>query len=156
MKALSLWQPWASLVSLGAKTLETRSWSTGYRGPLLIHAAKRWAMEQRRLFQGDNPAALAFRAAICPAYGNPDAMPLGCFVALVDLVEVFPVEKVELFISYKEKRFGDYSAGRFAWKLENVRRIFEPIPARGYQALWTPDAGVVELVNQRVVSNAAS
>ena len=41
MKALTLWQPWASLVALGVKTIETRSWSTTYRGPLAIHAAKR-------------------------------------------------------------------------------------------------------------------
>lgn len=41
MRAISLWQPWASLVVLGAKKIETRHWSTNYRGPLLIHAAKR-------------------------------------------------------------------------------------------------------------------
>lgn len=40
MKILSLTQPWATLVSLGAKKIETRSWSTPYRGKLLIHAAK--------------------------------------------------------------------------------------------------------------------
>lgn len=42
MKALSLTQPWATLVAIGAKRLETRSWSTTYRGPLAIHAAKRF------------------------------------------------------------------------------------------------------------------
>jgi hypothetical protein len=40
-RVLSLWQPWASLVALGVKTIETRSWSTKYRGPLAIHAAAR-------------------------------------------------------------------------------------------------------------------
>lgn len=40
MKVLSLHQPWASLVAWGIKTIETRSWQTSYRGPLLIHAAK--------------------------------------------------------------------------------------------------------------------
>ena len=39
MKVLTLHQPWASLVALGVKTIETRSWSTQYRGPLAIHAA---------------------------------------------------------------------------------------------------------------------
>lgn len=39
MKALTLHQPWASLVACGVKTIETRSWSTSYRGPLAIHAA---------------------------------------------------------------------------------------------------------------------
>jgi hypothetical protein len=144
------------LVALEEKRLETRSWSTDYRGPLLIHAAKRWAGEQRRLFQGDNPVAQGFRLAIYPVYVNPDALPLGCFVAVVDLVGIFPVEKVVKFIDRKEWLFGNYAAGRFAWKLENVRRLTEPIPARGYQALWTPDGGLLSLVNERLVTNAAS
>ncbi len=40
MKALSLHQPWASLIAEGVKTIETRSRATRYRGPLAIHAAK--------------------------------------------------------------------------------------------------------------------
>ena len=40
MKALSITQPWATLIAIGAKTIETRSWSTLYRGDLAIHAAK--------------------------------------------------------------------------------------------------------------------
>lgn len=39
VRALSLWQPWAGFVAVGTKTIETRHWSTKYRGPLLIHAA---------------------------------------------------------------------------------------------------------------------
>ena len=39
MKALTLWQPWASLVALCVKTTETRSWATKYRGEIGIHAA---------------------------------------------------------------------------------------------------------------------
>jgi len=37
-KVLTLHQPWASLIAIGVKTMETRSWSTSYRGPLTIHA----------------------------------------------------------------------------------------------------------------------
>ena len=40
MKALSLKQPWAAMVANGTKTVETRSWSTSYRGPLAIHASQ--------------------------------------------------------------------------------------------------------------------
>jgi hypothetical protein len=40
MKAITLTQPWATLVAIGAKKIETRSWATAYRGPLAIHAAK--------------------------------------------------------------------------------------------------------------------
>jgi hypothetical protein len=41
MKALTLIQPWATLVALGEKQIETRSWDTKYRGPLAIHAGKK-------------------------------------------------------------------------------------------------------------------
>lgn len=39
MKAITIWQPWASLLACGAKQYETRSWETKYRGPIAIHAA---------------------------------------------------------------------------------------------------------------------
>lgn len=39
MRCLSLWQPWATLVAIGAKHFETRSWLCHYRGPLAIHAS---------------------------------------------------------------------------------------------------------------------
>lgn len=138
MKALSLWQPWASLVALGAKKFETRSWATPYRGPLLIHAAKHWTKELVEL-SGDH----TFFKHLCKVNNRVSQLPKGTYLALVDLVEIFPVEvaKSTGLISHEEYHFGDYSAGRFAWKLENVRK-FEPIPARGYQGLWNPLEGM--------------
>lgn len=41
MKALSVKQPWASLIDDGTKTIETRKWSTRYRGDLLICASQK-------------------------------------------------------------------------------------------------------------------
>ena len=38
MKALTLKQPWATLVAEGIKQYEFRSWKTNYRGKILIHA----------------------------------------------------------------------------------------------------------------------
>lgn len=43
VKAITLYQPWASAVALGYKTIETRSWPTRYRGPLAIHAGRNTA-----------------------------------------------------------------------------------------------------------------
>jgi len=42
MKALSLKQPWATLIVAGTKPIENRTWASNYRGPLLIHASKTW------------------------------------------------------------------------------------------------------------------
>lgn len=40
MKALSVRQPWASMIASGEKTIEVRTWSTNYRGPLVICVSK--------------------------------------------------------------------------------------------------------------------
>jgi len=40
MKALSIKQPWANLIAAGEKTIETRTWATDYRGPILIVSSK--------------------------------------------------------------------------------------------------------------------
>jgi endogenous inhibitor of DNA gyrase (YacG/DUF329 family) len=41
VKALSVKQPWASLIAEGEKTIETRTWATDYRGPLLIVSSRK-------------------------------------------------------------------------------------------------------------------
>ena len=61
MKALSLTQPWASLVVIGAKCYETRSWATNYRGPLAIHASKGFPVWAKQ-FAGSSPAVQAVAA----------------------------------------------------------------------------------------------
>lgn len=65
MKALSLRQPWAWIVVYGGKNLENRIWSTTFRGPFLIHAAKKMSdgdyysacifMHERGLLMPDFP-----------------------------------------------------------------------------------------------------
>lgn len=57
MKAISVKQPWANLIASGRKTIETRTWATDYRGPLLIVSSK-----------------------------TPNISPAGCALAIGDLV----------------------------------------------------------------------
>jgi hypothetical protein len=40
-----------------------------------------------------------------------------------------------------QRSFGDFRPGRFAWLLEDIKRLLEPIPARGRQQLWDWDDG---------------
>jgi hypothetical protein len=42
MKVLSIQQPWAWFIVNGYKDIENRSWYTSYRGPILIHAGKKF------------------------------------------------------------------------------------------------------------------
>lgn len=132
MKALSLWQPHASLIALELKTFETRSWTTDYRGPLVIHAAKRWTLDQL-VFALSFPASNLLEAA---GYANSDDIPLGAGLCLCDLVDIIPTSLLINQITDHERAFGDFSRGRYAWHLVNVRRFETPIPARGAQGLW--------------------
>jgi hypothetical protein len=49
MKAITLWQPWATLLAVGCKHMETRSWPTKYRGEILIHASKKPYSQVRKI-----------------------------------------------------------------------------------------------------------
>ncbi len=40
MKCFTVHQPWAALLAHGEKQFETRTWQTGYTGPIAIHAGK--------------------------------------------------------------------------------------------------------------------
>lgn len=127
MKALSLRQPWATLVAIGAKKIETRSWRTGYRGPLAIHASATFGPTETHLCDGE-----PFHCALL----SIGSMPLGAVVAIVDLVDVEAITAANT-PQEPERSFGDYGPGRWAWRLENVRRLAPAIAVRGHLGLWT-------------------
>jgi len=142
MKAITLWQPWAGLVAIGAKSVETRSWWTGHRGLLAIHAGA-----ALRLAHRDLCAEEPFRAALRRAgLTDPRALPLGGVIAVCELVDCSLIRRgPEAFLgssermvrpSAQELAFGDWTPGRYAWCLANVRALPRPIPARGRQGLW--------------------
>ncbi len=232
MKATTLWQPWAQLVALGVKTIETRSWRTSYRGPLAIHAGLRRPpmmhlpetrftrdrTEYAEVDEHNGRCWLVIDTITDPAHQRPHrtdirdrvprrstsptlfyphrgpwggrprneqggaadpaqpvtlVLPLGAVVATCTLTDVIPIgdehsfstgivegepcptadqdvivyhklddslvldrwNKLNVGIS-QELPFGDYRPGRWAWLLEDIRPLDEPIPARGHQGLW--------------------
>lgn len=140
MKALSLWQPWATLVALKIKEYETRSWGTGYRGELAIHAAKRKMGDyEHRLINH-----LAERL-LMPELAKPDTYPLGSVVAVTRLEGCYHMikdreaEPKEIDIAEQdslELLVGNWMPRRLAWKFTDVEMLEHPIPARGAQGLW--------------------
>lgn len=151
MKVLTLTQPWATLVAIGAKRIETRSWATKYRGPLLIHAAQGLALVggAHGLYElcWNEP----FRSTLLAAgiKGVPD-LPRGAIVVRCGLRDVRIIGR-ELNgdatiaaddmltctpILDNEYAFGDYTPGRYAWLLSDVQVLPEPIPAKGQLGLW--------------------
>lgn len=132
MKALTLWQPWATLIAIGAKCIETRSWLTHYRGPLAIHAAKTfWGEDRRRCFLPPFSTVLAAHDL------TPDTLLVGKIVCLASLDQYIETRAVDLTeIGENEQAFGDFSWGRFAWFLAHIQPLASPIPARGARRLW--------------------
>lgn len=128
MKALSITQPWASLVAQGEKQFETRSWTTRYRGPLAIHAARSFPREAIDFAQALN--TLTF-GRLSPHHD----LPRGGVIAVVKLVDVLRVEDVRDKLSREELLLGDYADGRFAWQLKLIES-FDLRPALGRQGLW--------------------
>lgn len=167
IKVLSLLQPWATLVAEGLKRVETRSWSTSYRGPIAIHATKKftrsdWEMIMVKTHWARPSCIHAIRRALTRAgYTTHQQFPTGCIVALADLVacrstafgiesmltcDGHPIQGYEWMdkLSEDERAFGDYGPNRWGWFLENVRRLEDPIPARGALGLWDFPADQLE------------
>lgn len=126
MKALSLWQPWASLWACGRKSYETRSWSTDYAGPIAVHAAKRIETE----------ISDALREICEEEFGGhwQVDLPAGALIAICDRVICKPIEQVHP--DAEERAQGNFAPGRFAWDAFNMRELPAPIPWRGMQGLF--------------------
>lgn len=88
--ALSLTQPWASLVACGQKQIETRSFKRNFYGPLAIHAAKAFPRECQRLCREE-----PFQSALQhPGIWTTDGLPRGAIIAVCEVVSVFPLDRV--------------------------------------------------------------
>lgn len=138
VKAISLWEPHASLMRTGAKTIETRGWYTHYRGELLICAAQAGISRSELIYcLCCNP----FQGGLAPLVGKPlgyqfagvDIKDLnqGKAVALVDLYDCKPTGELTLNEFKHEERFGNYTLGRFAWKTKLISNSFDPFPVTG-------------------------
>ena len=141
VRALSLWQPWATLIADGLKRYETRRWGTSYRGPLLIHAAKRADSQFADELWLDKLLIT-----------EPLTMPAGVIVAVADLVNVHYTGGLlpAYSIGALEQRVGDFGPGRRAWELAAIRKLAHPVKAQGHQGLWTPAPHIVEAVVEQV------
>jgi len=145
MKAITIWQPWATLIAIRAKRFETRSWATKYRGPLAIHAAKKIDI--------DACVREPIKSILAEHGYTVDNLPTGAVVAIATLSDCqSSVEEKyrlrdgvwedgyylrnETFIGYPEYEIGDFTPGRFAWELTDVQQLLQPIPAKGQQGLW--------------------
>lgn len=115
MKALSLKQPYASFIAIGKKTIETHTWSTNYRGKLLIVSSK--TMDKNYSY----PNFLSI------------GLPFGKALAIVELVDCRPMKKED-----EESAMYPYRSGLYAWILSNIKKI-EQFPVKGQLRLFEVD-----------------
>lgn len=144
MKAISILQPWASLVATGLKTIETRSWSTNYRGQLAIHASKNMPRYAKDLCPGFAEAIgfVKYNGSwlyyLANGVGN-----FGAVIATCRLFDCVPVEELTLGRIGHESLYGDFTPGRYAWLLKDIRQLDKPVPVRGSLGLWNWKPGEV-------------
>jgi hypothetical protein len=130
-KALSLLQPWASLAVMGLKKIETRSWSTSYRGLLLVHAST-----------GKSGSLIAQTDTIKQFIPDFKSLPFGFIIGQVQLKDIVRVSELHLSeeevnkLSLEERAFGANNGSRFAWLFEQAEAYDEWIPATGRLGLW--------------------
>lgn len=138
MKAITIWQPWASLLVSGQKIYETRSWATTYRGPIAIHAAKRPVRRTiDALAEGDLWETLALFERLFPGPGELVRLSTGAIVGKALLVRCNLID--EAFVAKltpQERALGDFSLGRYAWEFQKMAPVDPPIPAKGMQGFW--------------------
>ncbi len=180
MRAITVRQPWASLIAAGAKTIETRPRPTKHRGLVLIHAGA-------RLYTAADKHA--DRGLWYAAHSHLDLernngvylLPYGSIVATAQLVDCVPIvedrgahftpfngpsdpsviittgERARLWVGRDstdltdQVRYGDYTPGRYGLVLNDVRQLAEPVPCRGQQAVpWRVPDDVAAKVREQV------
>lgn len=130
IKCLSLWQPWASLMAAGVKLHETRAWSTRYRGPIAIHAAK--TIDPAGAPEDLCAAALGKRWR--------QTIPIGMVLAVGELTACVLADRLHDRLTPADQAAGNFGSGRFALRVDDLRPLTAPIPAVGRQGLfnWRP------------------
>ncbi len=135
MRAISIKQPWATLIVKGIKNVENRSWTSAYRGELVIHASK-----------SGTDADMEAGRRLCSELGVefPAEFPTGGFVGVVDLAGVITTGMVSITTDHPTFKITDargYTEQEFGWILENPRTI-PFVAARGKLGLFIPDMTV--------------
>jgi hypothetical protein len=129
MKALTICQPYAHLITIGEKRVENRSWPTSYRGRLAIHAGK-----SREWMDEDDLKVY------------PD-MVFGAVVAVADLVDCVRYDHIQ---DHQKKYpwLGEHhhASGPWCFVLADVKRLEKPIPWRGAQGFFEIPDGEISRV----------
>lgn len=138
--AITLWQPWASLIFAGVKLHETRSFRYPARlegRVVAIHSAAKFPAA-KHISEALND--LCYDTWGC---GYNYSLPFGAILGTVRLSGCSSTDLSAGFQAEDELIAGNWSAGRFAWALDDVTPLGAPIPAKGKQGWWNIPASLV-------------
>lgn len=149
MKALTLTQPWATLIALQAKGVETRGpWWYDYQGLVAIHAAKGFPGWARALC-----STHPFNKYIHSTEYHD--LPRAAILCVVEtkksiLTGTWRPKDFDGMGAEFEEDFGDYNPGRKAIPLDHIKTFDAPIPCRGAQGLWTLPDDIEKLIRATI------
>lgn len=143
VKAITLHQPWASLIAVGVKTIETRGRRTSYRGRIVIHAGQARPVDVMPwILRPDRNVMVDSRV---PHVSPEIPLRLGAVVASAVLTDCVPVQNLineptchiaepwgagHYIVDLVEQRpFGDYGEGRWALLLDDIAPTTDRCPA---------------------------
>ena len=124
MRAITLHQPYATLIAVGIKTIETRSWFCR-PGELAIHAAKR--------IMGDDGLHIANVASRVHSFAM--CYPRGAVLATCRIDECIPTD-VARDLYPEQIPWGNFDNGRWAWIIKDVKQLNPQVPCRGFQRFF--------------------
>jgi hypothetical protein len=157
MKAITLHQPWASLIARGIKHIETRSWEPPrslYGQRIAIHAGMSPVKCTDPIFNDLVACKLGVDSPTeAPTTSLRNACPLGAILCTAVLEDAWPVARREYNDagelcaispagdSAPIDLWGDFSVGRWLWFLGDVQPLTTPIPTPGQQRFFEIDLG---------------
>lgn len=130
MRALSVKNPWAELIASGRKRIELRTWTTSYRGPVIIVSGASPARSPEALRWKEQLAAVRSRA-----------------VAVVEISDVRPATAAD-----ERHACCAPKGNEFAWCLRLVRRLELERLVKGRLSLFYPDDELIRLVTGQISS----
>lgn len=141
MKALTIKQPWASLIVAGAKDIENRDWPTKFTGIVAVHSSAKMARADMEdacdLMRGFIPKFSAARF-------QEDKFPTGVILGTVEIVGCF------------EEIGSPWFVGKYGFLLRKAVRFHDPIPCKGALGFWNvPDRIVAAMREQYSAAKTA-
>ena len=158
MKAVSIQQPWASLIAHGIKDIENRTWRIKFRGTVFIHASAKWVKHnlQGDMYDDIQWAFIRENAKYCLPFLEPNCighrLPVSAIIGQVDIVDCVinhPSIWAEKTFMYEAGDSGEKPIGKpiYNWVLANAVLYDKPIlNVKGALSFWEPEDCLQECI----------